>query len=715
MADIERDIVLRVKSETDQAQGQFKNLKQELRSIENELNKMAEAGQTGTAAFNKLQQRAGEVKDQIGDTKNAIKALSSDTFKLDAFAQGAQGIAGGFAAAQGAMALFGSENKAVEEAIKKTQGAMALLQGVTAITNILQKDSAFSLMFLGKAQTENAVATNVATTATKGFSRALIATGIGAIIVLIGTLVAYWDDLKEAVGGVSKETENYIEVSKQDTEQAQKKYDLTKDTENILKLQGKSQREILNIKIKETDAIIIGIKNQIKGQQMATKQAVEASKRNQEIAKGVIMALFSPIKALTLMVDGLINGLIETANFFGADIDFKLNLSSFDQLLAETIFDPEKVAEEGKKTEEELQKLLDKITNEQAGFKLEIQKLDQEDKKKREEAEKKAKEAEEKARKDKEQKDEELKKKLEQNAKDFQDRTNKEYEDSKKSSDAYYDHLINNAKLNGQSTEELELQKLQNLLQIQKDYGLSTVEIEDQIALKKKEISDKEKERKVKEFEKTITDDSVSLVERLRLNKEFYDKKLIDEKTYKANAEKLEKDLFQKRKATAMEWAQVTKDGLDALVALNEAFSSKDKEGQRKSFERDKKFKIASAITATAMGVAQQLAVPQDQITGLNFAKAAIVLATGIAQIKKISDTKFEGGGSAPNNNIGANVPTQPSQNSQNTPGINSTILNLDAQGNLRQGPTRTYVVESEISDKQRRSRQLSQTAILGK
>jgi hypothetical protein len=715
MADIERDIVLRVKSETDQAQGQFKNLKQELRSIENELNKMAEAGQTGTAAFNKLQQRAGEVKDQIGDTKNAIKALSSDTFKLDAFAQGAQGIAGGFAAAQGAMALFGSENKAVEEAIKKTQGAMALLQGVTAITNILQKDSAFSLAFLSKAQTENAVATNVATTATKGFSRALIATGIGAIIVLIGTLVAYWDDLKEAVGGVSKETENYIEKSKLDTEQAEKKYNLTKDTENVLKLQGKSQRELLNIKIKETDAIIIGIKNQIKGQQMATKQAVEASKRNQEIAKGVIMALFSPIKALTLMVDGLINGLIETANFFGADIDFKLNLSSFDQLLAETIFDPEKVAEEGKKTEEELQKSLDKITNEQAGFKLEIQKLDQEDKKKREEAEKKAKEAEEKARKDKEQKDEELKKKLEQNAKDFQDRTNKEYEDSKKSSDAYYDHLINNAKLNGQSTEELELQKLQNLLQIQKDYGLSTVEIEDQIALKKKEISDKEKERKVKEFEKTITDDSVSLVERLRLNKEFYDKKLIDEKTYKANAEKLEKELFQKRKATAMEWAQVTKDGLDALVALNEAFSSKDKEGQRKSFERDKKFKIASAITATAMGVAQQLAVPQDQITGLNFAKAAIVLATGIAQIKKISDTKFEGGGSAPNNNIGANVPTQPSQNSQNTPGINSTMLNLDAQGNLRQGPTRTYVVESEISDKQRRSRQLSQTAILGK
>jgi len=102
MADVEKDIVLRVKAESEQATGQFKNLKQELRSIEGELNKMASSGDTGSEAFKKLQQRAGQVKDQINDTKSAIKALSSDTFKLDAFSQAAQGIAGGFAAAQGA-------------------------------------------------------------------------------------------------------------------------------------------------------------------------------------------------------------------------------------------------------------------------------------------------------------------------------------------------------------------------------------------------------------------------------------------------------------------------------------------------------------------------------------------------------------------------------------------------------------------------------------
>ena len=104
------------------------------------------------------------------------------------------------------MAVFGSEKEDLEKAILKTQGAMALLQGVTEITNILQKESAFSSLFLSNAQKANAVSTEAATTATKGFSRALIATGIGAIVVAIGTLIAYWDDLKGAVESTSVST-----------------------------------------------------------------------------------------------------------------------------------------------------------------------------------------------------------------------------------------------------------------------------------------------------------------------------------------------------------------------------------------------------------------------------------------------------------------------------------------------------------------------------
>ena len=701
MADVEKDIVLRVKSETDQAQGQFKSLKQELRSIEQQLNQMAESGDTGSEAFRKLQQRAGQVKDQIGDTKSAIKALSSDTFKLDAFSQAAQGIAGGFAAAQGAMALFGSENKAVEEAIKKTQGAMALLQGVTAITNILQKESAFSLLFLGKAQQANTVATEGAAVATKGFSKALIATGIGAIIVLIGTLVAYWDELSAAVSGVSLETEKYLETAKADTESAKKKLEYTKDTENVLKLQGKSQREILQIKIKETDAIIKGIQTQIKGQQLATKQAVEGAKRNKDIVKGILDVLTFPLQKLTESIDGIVNGLIDAANFFGAGIDFKLNLGGgFDKLKemgSELLFDPEKVQKEGDKSIEEMNKTLTQMQNEQAGFKLEVQKMD-------EDALKKAEEEQKKANEERLKKDAELKKQLTQNEKDFQDRTNKEYEDAKKMSDAYFDHLINNAKLNGEDTTTLELQKLENLLQIQKDYAQNTIAIEDQIALKKKEINAKSLEEQKKQLELSRVDYSQTYDQINTLLNDAKTKGIITQKEYNDAIKQLDDAQLQGKKA-------FTKAIGDLFGALSETLGKETKAG--------KALATAQALINTYLGISEVLRAknpyPEPFGTAVKVASAATIALNGFNTVRNINKVKVPGGGGG---SVPAmqNISMAPSGGATQTSGLDSTQLQLDAQGNLlQQRSVRTYVLETDISAKQQRSKRLQQTATLGK
>jgi hypothetical protein len=314
MADVQKDIVLRVKSETDQATGQFKNLKQELRSIEGELNKMATAGQTGTDAFKKLQQRAGEVKDQIGDTKNAIKALSSDTFKLDAFAQGAQGIAGGFAAAQGAMALFGSENKAVEEAIKRTQGAMALLQGVTAITNVLQKESALRLAIATTAQTAYTAVVGTSTGAMKLFRLALASTGIGALVVGLGLLISNFDDVKKVVmnllkpfDGIIAKVRDFLSVisfgliddsatakTKDNAEQVVEAFNKTKDamkeSEKVIerrielaKAEGKGIREIYLLEKQLAD---LRIKN-LKVEQDALKLKEQAGNATEDEKKRI--------------------------------------------------------------------------------------------------------------------------------------------------------------------------------------------------------------------------------------------------------------------------------------------------------------------------------------------------------------------------------------------------------------------------------------------
>ena len=162
-------------NEIEQTTGKQKTLKSELRAIKNELAAMEEAGQAGSARFRELSIRAGQLEDQIGDTNAQIKILASDTAKFDALIEGVNGVVGGFAAAQGAMALFGTENEEVEKALLKVNAAMAILQGLQQVANTLNKDSAFSVIFLRNARLSNAVATTAESAASAVNTTATIA------------------------------------------------------------------------------------------------------------------------------------------------------------------------------------------------------------------------------------------------------------------------------------------------------------------------------------------------------------------------------------------------------------------------------------------------------------------------------------------------------------------------------------------------------------
>ena len=78
--------------------------------------------------------------------------------------------------------------------------------------------------------------------------KALLATGFGAIVVAIGTIVAYWDELNQLFGSASKESLKILENQKQSTIEAEAQLKLTEQSENTLKLQGKTEKEILETK-----------------------------------------------------------------------------------------------------------------------------------------------------------------------------------------------------------------------------------------------------------------------------------------------------------------------------------------------------------------------------------------------------------------------------------------------------------------------------------
>lgn len=153
------------------------------------------------------------------------KSTEQTRAKFESVQKMASGLASGFAAVQGAAALFGIENENLEKTLVKVQAAMAIAQGIGGMKDLIegftQGKTAFqgATMGLQAFETEavatqatmagTTVATNASTTAVKGFRKALISTGIGAILVGIGVAIAAiienWDKLTKALGINKKE------------------------------------------------------------------------------------------------------------------------------------------------------------------------------------------------------------------------------------------------------------------------------------------------------------------------------------------------------------------------------------------------------------------------------------------------------------------------------------------------------------------------------
>jgi hypothetical protein len=195
---VTKEIVLEVGIKDSTAQG-TQSAKQRLRELQKTLIDMSLAGQEGTKAFKQMEAEAGKLKDQIGDTSQRIKTLASDTVRIDTVVSAVQGITAGFQIAQGAAALFGSENEDLQKSLLKVQGAMALATGVQQVANLLNKDSILITQGQAAAQALYATAVGASTGAMKAFRIALLATGIGAAIAAVGLLIAKWDELTAAV------------------------------------------------------------------------------------------------------------------------------------------------------------------------------------------------------------------------------------------------------------------------------------------------------------------------------------------------------------------------------------------------------------------------------------------------------------------------------------------------------------------------------------
>jgi hypothetical protein len=343
------------------------SLKSQLRAAQNEVNDLAaKFGATSQEAVNAAK-KAAELKDAIGDAKALTDSFNPDG-KFNALSASIGGALNGFQAFEGALGLVGVESEDLQKTLLKVQSAMALSQGVQGLLEA--KDS---FKQLGA----------VAADALKGIRTGIAATGIGLLVVALGTIVAYWDDIKEAVSGVSSEQEALNVKTEENLKMSEEKVAALDKQDNILKLQGKTEKQILQFKIAELDTAIKIAEVNIENQKVTKAAQIEAAKRNKDILVGILDFLTSPINVLLKTIDKI-------ASVVGIDSKLVKGFDAIKSAAANIVFDPAETAKEGDLLIKAAEERFIELKNQKAGYELQIQAIDKQAADARKQAQKEA-------------------------------------------------------------------------------------------------------------------------------------------------------------------------------------------------------------------------------------------------------------------------------------------------------------------------------------
>jgi hypothetical protein len=630
-----------------QIKDNVKSLKQQLREAQNEVNALSEKfGATSKEAVNAAK-KAAELKDAIGDAKALTDAFNPDA-KFNALSSSIGGVLNGFQAFEGVMGLVGVEGEALQETMLKVQSAMALSQG---LQGALEARDSFKQL--------GAVVKNAFSDMTTA-SKAFMATGLGLIITGLALIISYWDDIKSAMSGVSDEQNKLNVQSEANVKlQNQKKESLDKQ-ENILKLQGLSEKQILQLKIKQTEQQIKALEISINNQEITLKSQIEAEKRNKEILKGIIQFVTAPLQLILKTVDGI-------GSFLGKDWNLADKLTDW---TASLVFDPKQVETEGLKAIAEQKKTLMTLKNELAGYQLAVKDID---KKAAEEKRKVAEEAADKAKEEREKREQEDEKNLteeQRKLKEAQDLRDKANEERIKKQDEY-------DRLQRELIKDEQEKEIANLV----------------VAYEEKFAAASENAELEKELEEALKSDIAAIQDKYRKEKEAKDK------------EAAEKELERKEMLQEATF-QMAKDGFNLLSGLTELFASEDEAKAKKAFNVQKAISIASATVEGIEGTIAAYKTAQKSPITVAFPAYPIVqagLAAGFAatNIAKIAKTQFNapspvnasGGGGGQQTTTAGAAPTPANFNIVGNAGANP-LAGLNE-------PIKAYVVGAEVTTQQ--------------
>lgn len=210
----------KIKTGSEGAKKSTDSLRTQLKRVTDQMGLLVRQGKENTDQYKALAKEAGNLKNAMGDVSATIQTLGSDTQVFDGLLNAAQGVAGAFAVAQGTTALFGDENEELQEVLLRVNAAMAILQGLQAVSNVLQKESAASLLVLNIQQRihnaqlvlENAlqarsvIVRGLATAAQKALNFVMSINPIGLMVTALAGLVIALDNYSRGAREAARDT-----------------------------------------------------------------------------------------------------------------------------------------------------------------------------------------------------------------------------------------------------------------------------------------------------------------------------------------------------------------------------------------------------------------------------------------------------------------------------------------------------------------------------
>ena len=695
-----------------QAATAYEDLGDAVSKTQLEAEKLAQQFGINDARTQEAIKAAGKYKAELEQLDFAIDAAKGGS---DQLFRASQGVLGGFEAAAGAAALFGGQSEALEATLVKLQGAMALSQG-------LKDFNEFAPAIKNVAGT----VTGPLTKAFKGFGNAaktaIASTGIGVLVVGIGAIVTYWDDIKNSVFSTSDESSKLLEKQKEMALQAERELTALELQENSLRLRGVSEEKILELKIQQIAKSVDDYEVQLQTQKDVARQQARIAQNNKEILQGIIRFITLPIVAVLKGVDLITAGLVK----IGA-MDKALNLEAgFSGGLAGLVFNPEEVKIEGDAAVTETRNKLNELRSKLDGYRLQ------------------EKNAQAQGNKSTTDNQEQLNDELEKlRAENLADAEAKALELLRIEYEKHRQELIDK-----KASQEL-------LLELDKNYGINQQQIRDDFAEQRKakeeedakaleELRQKNADEQLAREEKEYAD-SLANVEnyykqkQLLLNQSLINGEITQEQ-YDQKATSLETDLLEAKLQVQRDYGDnsidtelaISQQQIDINAQRNEAIKAQDealKEAKDTLYNNTvalgdaliglvgeqtkagKGLALAQIAADTARALSGALAnanspTPDNIATGgLAGIAKYIALATQILGNAKRARDILKGGGSASVSTGGGATAV---------PQISTRQFQASSMGQDFTGQTKVYVTEGDISRTQKRVNNLQRVSVVG-